>query len=165
MASFLSYKCGKSDAGTAKAAMLFQVLKGLDIEQIEQLSAGFASEIDKILCRQAMATLRAHQSAGHYTVLLSASIAPALRHWAQSQSFDKLIATKLAFDDRGYVLEHFDGANCKGTEKLRRLLLEIPQFYDHVSYAYGDSKSDLPVLDASTHSYFKRFPDEAFLQE
>ncbi|WP_373809857.1 haloacid dehalogenase-like hydrolase, partial [Porphyromonas loveana] len=52
----------------------------------------------------------------------------------------------------------FEGKNCKGEEKVRRLSQALPHWQEVTSYGYGDSPSDRPLLDRCTHAYYRHFP-------
>lgn len=56
-----------------------------------------------------------------------------------------VIATKT--DKAGYI----EGKNCKGTEKLRRLAVALPNAVIYESYS--DSSADIPVLDVAPKSF------------
>ena len=92
---------------------------------------------------QARACLAAHRQAGREPVLVTASTENYMRFVADALNVSVLLATPLKPD--GTV-----GENCKGEEKLRRIqawLREQGLEADFAaSYAYGDSKSDLPML-------------------
>ncbi|MBR0227163.1 MAG: HAD family hydrolase [Clostridia bacterium] len=92
---------------------------------------------------QAQACLDLHRQAGRETVLVTASTENYMQIVADELGFSALLATPLRPD--GTV-----GENCKGEEKPRRIrawLREQNREADFAaSFAYGDSKSDLPML-------------------
>jgi len=92
---------------------------------------------------QAKACLDFHRQAGRETVLVTASTENYMRFAAEALGFSALLATPL--NPEGTV-----GENCKGEEKPRRIrewLREQGREADFAaSFAYGDSKSDLPML-------------------
>ncbi len=50
-----------------------------------------------------------------------------------------------------------DGVNCKGAAKLDALKVYLEaETAPRISFAYGDSSHDLPVLSWVTHEYFVR---------
>jgi len=87
--------------------------------------------------------LEEHRAEGKKLVLVTASTENYMRYVAQALGFDALLASQVAQD--GTVT-----GNCKGEEKSRRVRawLEenglLPDWQG--SFAYGDSKSDLPML-------------------
>ena len=92
---------------------------------------------------QGQACLDLHRQAGRETVLVTASTENYMRMIADELGFSALLATPLNPD--GTV-----GENCKGEEKPRRIRAWLRQQGMEAdfaaSYAYGDSKSDLPML-------------------
>lgn len=89
------------------------------------------------------ACLDFHRQAGRATVLVTASTENYMRFAAEALGFSALLATPLNPD--GTV-----GENCRGEEKPRRIrdwLRQQGLEADFAaSFAYGDSKSDLPML-------------------
>ena len=92
---------------------------------------------------QGKACLDLHRQAGRETVLVTASTENYMRFAAEALGFSALLATPLNPD--GAV-----GENCRGEEKPRRIrdwLRQQGLEADFAaSFAYGDSKSDLPML-------------------
>ena len=97
---------------------------------------------------QGKATLEARKQEGYHVVLLSASTKNYMQHVAGALGVDGLVCTLL--DEGANVVE-----NCKGENKvrllhkyLRKKELDKDDGVDYnASCAYGDSKSDLPVLN------------------
>ena len=92
---------------------------------------------------QAKACLNFHRQAGREPVLVTASTENYMQIIADELGFSALLATPLNPD--GTV-----GENCKGKEKPRRIREWLQQQGREAdfsaSFAYGDSKSDLPML-------------------
>jgi uncharacterized membrane protein YbhN (UPF0104 family) len=89
-------------------------------------------------------------------VLVSASPALYLRPWAETEDIDAVIATRLA-TAAGRFTGRFEGVNCYGPEKLRRLRAAIPDLDDVELYAYGNSRGDRELLDAADHAFYRSF--------
>ena len=92
---------------------------------------------------QGKAALEAKKQEGYHVIFLSASTENYMQHVAKALQVDGLICTKL--DAQARVTE-----NCKGETKVHRLQKylkenELDVDWD-ASCAFGDSKSDLPVL-------------------
>ncbi len=132
----------------AKERVLIAFLRG-------QCSAAIAEHADRF-CRnwvqrrlrpEVVARLREHQAAGHRVVLLSASPDVYVPAAANHLGISEVICTRVAVVN-GRCDGALEGGNCKGPEKvaaLRRYLgADSPP---PASWAYGDSKSDLPVLN------------------
>lgn len=99
--------------------------------------------------------LRFHQSVGHKTVLVSASLDVYLERWAEQMGFDYCLCSRVAVDEHGNATGALEGDNCYGDEKVTRIktLLESTGMSSIYCYAYGDTKGDLPML---------RFVDEGY---
>ena len=131
-----------SAADSKNAALRFRM--GLSPADREALDRDFVR--DCLLPRvypQGKACLDFHRQSGRDTVLVTASTENYMRIIAEALGFSALLATPLNPD--GTV-----GENCRGEEKPRRIR-EWLQQQDReadfaASFAYGDSKSDLPML-------------------
>ena len=92
---------------------------------------------------QAKACLDFHRQAGREPVLVTASTENYMQIIADELGFSALLATPMLPD--GTV-----GENCRGEEKPRRIREWLQQQSREAdfaaSFAYGDSKSDLPML-------------------
>ena len=97
---------------------------------------------------QAKACVAAHRQAGRMPVIVSASTENYMRFVADALGASALLATPLNPD--GTI-----GENCRGEEKPRRIrawLREQGMEADFAaSFAYGDSKGDLPMLRLCGH--------------
>ncbi|MBR3906186.1 MAG: HAD-IB family hydrolase [Clostridia bacterium] len=109
--------------------------------------------LDRVFCDEYLlprlfpmgrATLEAKKQEGYHVILLSASTENYMQHVAKALQVDGLICTKL--DAQARVTE-----NCKGEMKvqlLKRYLKEKEMEADFdASCAYGDSKSDLCIMN------------------
>ena len=100
--------------------------------------------------------LTEHLTSGHRVVLLSASPDLYVEAIARELGIPEVVCTRVrgtadAWDGS------LDGANCKGAEKLARLRAHLgSDGWPGESFAYGDSRSDLPVLKWATHGFLVR---------
>lgn len=94
------------------------------------------------------ACILSHRQAGRLPVLVTASTENYMPLAAQALGFEAVLCTPLLPD--GTV-----GENCRGEEKPRRVLSWLKQQGVQAdfaaSWAYGDSKSDLPMLRLCGH--------------
>ena len=101
-----------------------------------------------IVYEQGKACLERHRAEGRLLMLVTASTENYMRYAAEALGFPVLLATPLLPDGK-------IGENCKGEEKVRRIqdwLKEQGMEADFAgSWAYGDSKSDLPMLRLCGH--------------
>jgi phosphatidylglycerophosphatase C len=144
-----------SSADDAKASLFTSVLSGRDLGDVEAVSADFAAAHLRAHVRpEVVARLGAHLERGHVVVVVSASPSLYVARIAQSLGAHGTAATDLEVVD-GALTGRYDGANCRGTEKLRKvgeLLRSLgvgPTGSDRPLYAYGNSRGDLRLLAAA----------------
>ena len=100
--------------------------------------------------------LREHQKAGDRVILVSASPDIYVPIIARTLEIDEVLCTKVRRQD-SRVLGSIDGANCKRQAKVEFLTAHLHNDEAPASsYAYGDSRHDLPMLQWVTHGYLIR---------
>jgi len=100
------------------------------------------------LAPDAVRRIRQHRAAGHTTVLVTGAIRPLTRPLAPL--FDHIEAADLAVDDRGRCTGHLAASPLVG-ESRAAFVHEFARSHGidtTKSFAYADSHSDLPLLDA-----------------
>ncbi len=92
-----------------------------------------------------------HRGRGDAVLLVSASPEVYVGLVARRLGADGVIATRLAVGDDGRLTGHYDGANCRGPEKIRRLRrwIERSGITAPELWAYGNSRGDLSMLEAA----------------
>jgi HAD superfamily hydrolase (TIGR01490 family) len=139
------------DRGALKQALLRATLHGTPRAALEAYTHEFVRDtIERGCFRDALATVRRHREAGHYLVLMSASVDFYVPEFGRQLGFDHVICTEVSW--RGDRLEgNLITPNRRGQEKARclRALLAQRQYDD--SFAYGNSASDLPHLRLAHH--------------
>jgi phosphatidylglycerophosphatase C len=115
-------------------------------EQLAELSREFAKKLLPSLYSELKAALAAHQSAGHFCILSSASPECYVRELGESLGFDLSLGTVLE-NNRFFP----DLTNHKGANKVSRLQELLPaSFFKNGklinSHGYTDSCADLPML-------------------
>jgi phosphatidylglycerophosphatase C len=92
-----------------------------------------------------------HRGRGDRVVVVSASPDAYVAVAADRLAADATIATLLEVDDSGCVTGRYQGANCRGEEKIRRLRRWMgDQGLDGGPlWAYGNSRGDLAMLSAA----------------
>lgn len=140
----------------AKEKMLGYFFKGWTIDQLNSVGQNYAlTRIPQIIRPQAQARLQWHHAQGHEIVIASASVEHWLQAWSQQQGF-KLIATKMAVNN-GVLTGRFEGNNCYGVEKVRRIKQALDLANYERIYAYGDSSGDKPMLALAHEAFYKPF--------
>jgi len=146
--SSLKYALGLSSAQKAKERAL-RFLTRLSPDRKMALEMAFAHEC--LLPRvypEGVKEIQRHKKEGRLLVMISASTENYMQHIVPALGFDALLCTPLS--DNGIL-----GENCRGEEKVRRLEQwlkenEIQADFS-ASFAYGDSLSDLPMLQKAGH--------------
>ncbi len=143
---------GGTVADQSKELLFQRVLAGEEAPQVEALAEVFA---ERHLSRHLRTELRErwerHRQRGDRLVIVSASPDVYVAAAGRLLGADGVVATRLAVDDQGALTGRYEGANCRGAEKLRRLRVWIDE--DSVVperlWAYGNSRGDLRMLDAA----------------
>ena len=145
----------------AKEAVLTHFLAGLTTEQLQSLGQRFAiQKIPKLLNPEAIDCLHWHQSQGHRTILVSASLEAYLVPFAQSMGINHVLGSRLA-EHSGRLTGKLAGQNCYGPEKVKRLQRLLGNLEGFCLYAYGDSLGDRELLEAATFPHYREFHNPA----
>ncbi len=138
----------------AKGKVLRKVFAGRDANAVHALGRSFALHILRSRMRDdTLARLRWHQSQGHSTVIVSASLTEYLDPIGTALGVDGVIATALEVRE-GKLTGELQGDNVRGAEKVRRLDTWIRAQFgttDVELWAYGDTSGDTALLNRSDH--------------
>ena len=152
----IAYMLKISPAHRVKGKVLSLFLKGESSEKIFQKGAAFCQELlPGMLDQKGMDKLFWHKTQGHRCYLITASLDFWTKSFAQTQGLT-LIATRGEIQD-GTFTGKIQGKNCKGKEKVKRLLAELPSGDIKASYAYGNSAGDKELLEWADNAFYKRF--------
>jgi phosphatidylglycerophosphatase C len=142
---------GGEVADRTKERLFETVLAGIETSAFDEVSREFAkAHLARHLRVDVHQRLRLHQQRGDHTVIVSASPEPYIAEAARLLGADQALATGLASRD-GRLTGRYDGKNCRGEEKLRRLrewtsgLDEPPARL----WVYGNSRGDLRMMRAA----------------
>jgi len=133
--------------------VFYRSYAGLPVDEIHALLADCHRDvIDPRRFEQAPMCIGAHRSAGRRTVLVTGSIDFIMAPLAKSLGVDDVIAPGLLVEN-GRFTGALDGPPVGMEEKARRVrAFALQHDIDlDASYAYGDSKADLPMLEAVGH--------------
>ncbi|MFO7817033.1 MAG: HAD family hydrolase [Thermodesulfobacteriota bacterium] len=151
-----AYSLKLMDNGRAKQKVLGHFFAGWQDETLRAAGTAYALErLPKILRPQGLECLHWHLDQGHKVLVASASPEVWLRSWTENMQIG-LIGTVLEKKD-GRITGRYQGLNCHGQEKARR----IQQKYDLTGYdsiyAYGDTPGDKPMLALADQAFYKPF--------
>ncbi len=142
-------------ADRSKERLFARLLEGRDAEAVAATSRDFILEhLEHHARPEVVARLRWHQRQGHPTVIVSASPELYVTVVAQHLGVDGAIGTRLAVDPAGRLTGRYEGRNCRGTEKARRLEeWLVARGGDPVLYAYGNSRGDRRMLERADYPF------------
>jgi len=124
-------------------------LKDLSQPELEHYFAELINPVQRGLNEEIVARLRQHIEDDVQVMLVSGAYTPLLHAVTRDLHFDEIIGTDIRFTndqriDCSTPLFHVQGP--RKTEKIKAVLNGKPIDWEN-SFAYGDSLSDLPVLD------------------
>jgi HAD superfamily hydrolase (TIGR01490 family) len=142
---------GGATADRTKEMLFKRVLAGVSVEHLNSVSAVFASEH---LARHQRDEVRRrfdwHRSRGDRLAIVSASPECYVGPVGLELGADVVIATRLEVAPNGSLTGRYDGENCRGEEKLRRLQAWTGELGPTERlWAYGNSRGDLRMLAAA----------------
>lgn len=153
LATLACWKCGIISNGKAKQRLFKRLFGGMTITEFNRHCSTFATEIDKMMRHEMIQTLKSAREGADKVYIISASIENWIKPWAKSLGIDEVIATRITVDSEGIVTGGFDGSNCYGAEKVRRLQEAEPQRESYILTSYGDSRGDREILAFADHPH------------
>lgn len=143
----LRFARGRSDHGELKASLLHAALGGLNRAALDRHTGRWVKEFLPRGCfDDALAAIRAHQSQQDVLVLMSASVDVYVPALARALGFQECICTATTWRPDGRYDGRLAGPNCRGDEKTRQFLTRSKSQPDLATWAYGNTRSDLPHL-------------------
>jgi phosphatidylglycerophosphatase C len=139
------------DRAALKQSLLRRTLRGMTRDELQPQCVRFVSDtIERGCFQDAKAMIRRHRDAGHYLVLMSASVDFYVPEFGRQLGFDRVISTGVRFD--GDVLDGtLTTPNRRGDEKARCFEALLAERGDQQTFAYGNSGADLPHLRLARH--------------
>jgi len=153
------YKIGKYPNQKLKETFLEALLCGSQLSDLHTAAERYCTNILPSIIRLGFwQRLDWHHKNKDEVVVVSASPEFILRPWCQAHGLG-LIGTEVEVDFGGRLTGRIAGKNCMGDEKVRRLTNRYKiEMYENV-FAYGDTKSDLPMLNLAPpeNRFYKPF--------
>lgn len=137
------------NAGRTKENFL-RFLSGTSEDELKSIVKSFYREkLESILYEDGIKAIKDFKEKGYKIYLISASPEFYVNEFYNIKEVDKVIGTKFQMNDGKFSCK-ISGENCKGEEKVKRLMEELKKDNIEVdfknSYMFSDSLSDLPLL-------------------
>lgn len=144
---------------------LSELCRGWNVQQVREIVAETLHDlIDPIIYDEAASLIEEHHAAGRDVVIVSASGSEVVEPIGEMLGADHVIATRMVVEDGAYngEIEHYVYGPAKA-EAIARLA-ESEGYDLERSFAYSDSATDVPMLEAVGHPYAVN-PDRALRKE
>lgn len=126
-----------------------QLVKGWDAEQVREIAVeGLSGVIEPIVYAEALKLFDDHHAAGRDVVVISSSGTEIIEPICAMLGADVAIGTQVAIEDGKYTGEILFYAFGEAKADAMRQLAEDKGYDLSQSYAYSDSATDLPMLEA-----------------
>jgi phosphatidylglycerophosphatase C len=147
----------RRDRGRLKSAMIRSFLGGVSLDTARDDARRFArDQAPRLLRPDALAAWKAWRDRGAHLVIVTASPEFLVSPFGDALGAERVIGTRLTVDADGRITGALDGANCRGTEKVRRLTQAFGAPLD-LAAAYGDTGGDAEMLAAARETGFRVF--------
>ncbi len=154
-AQFLFFVGGADERQTSRLRdALSELVKGWDVAKVTSIVSETIHElIDPVVYREALALIRRHQENGRDVVIVSASGAELVAPIAELLGAEHWIASQMEIKDGTYTGEITFYAYGENKAVALRELAEERGYDLNSSYAYSDSITDAPMLNAVGHGF------------
>ncbi len=155
--ALLGYAFGAVSDQIAKEKIIDYFFKGKNVDWLNDKAIQYAkNRLPKLIRQSAFKQLMWHRHQGDRIIIVTASIENWVKPWCDSYGFE-LIATKLEIDQNNCITGRFATKNCKGIEKVTRIMQVVnKKDFDRI-FAYGDSDGDKEMLELADEKYVRWF--------
>lgn len=153
----LAYRLRLLSGNKARAGILRIAASGLDAAAIAAEGERYAREVVPATLRPDMlARLRWHRDRGDAVAVVSGTFDICIRAWCAAEGVALLASSLEQCGER--LTGRYDGPQCTGAEKARRIraAYDLPAFAR--IYAYGDTVEDLPMLALADEAAYRGHP-------
>jgi HAD superfamily hydrolase (TIGR01490 family) len=145
---------------------LSKLCRGWNVQQVKEIVAETLHDlIDPIIYDEAASLIEEHHAAGRVVVIVSTSGAEVVEPIGEMLGADRVVATRMVVGEDGCFtgeVEYYAYGPTKA-EAIRELAASEGYDLAHC-YAYSDSSTDLPMLEAVGHPYAVN-PDRTLRKE
>ncbi len=153
--SILALLFHKASLQETKEKLFASCFKGMSLEEFDKRCSAFAQANAAILRAQGMTYIE-QISKEHEVLIVSASIKNYISFFFKDKKLS-IEATIPEVDSSGKLTGKFCGANCKGSEKVRRIEKHFPKREEYTLIAFGDSSGDRKMFDFADETHWKPF--------
>lgn len=130
------------------------LVSGWDVQTVKDIVAeALHTIVDPIVYDEAVTLIEEHHHAGRDVIIVSSSGAEIVEPIGEMLGADRVIATELVIEDGRYTGEIDFYAYAETKAKAINDLASTAGYDLSRSYAYSDSATDLPMLEAVGHPY------------
>jgi len=125
----------------------------LTLDEFQREAERFTKKkLPALLRPKALEKIAWHKEEGHTVILLTAAFEEAVRPFTDAYGFDALLGSRMDLKSGRLI-----GPNCRGKEKVKRLIEYAGPKEHYTLYAYGDSKGDKELLAFADFPSFREF--------
>ena len=152
-AQFMFHTSGANhDQMESMREYMSQLVTGWEVEKVQQIVAETLDEIiDPMVYQEALDLMADHRAAGRDIVIISSSGTDVVEPIGARLGADLAIGTQVAIEDGRYTGEIVYYAYGEGKAEAMRALASERGYNLDDCFAYSDSLTDLPMLDAVGH--------------
>jgi HAD superfamily hydrolase (TIGR01490 family) len=142
------------DQMEAMREYMSKLVTGWPADKVQQIVGETLDEIvDPLVYEEAVALIEEHKAAGRDVIIISSSGTDVVEPIGQRLGVDLAIGTQVAIEDGVYTGEIVFYAYGEGKAEAMRTLAAERGYDLEASYAYSDSQTDLPMLEAVGHPF------------
>jgi HAD superfamily hydrolase (TIGR01490 family) len=150
------YVVGGADHDTMEKmrVMMSELVTGWDVSTVKEIVADtLHNVVDPLVYDEAVHLIEEHHAAGRDVIIVSASGTEVVEPIGEMLGADHVIATQVGVEDGKYTGEITFYAYAENKAIAMRELAERAGYDLARSYAYSDSMTDVPMLEAVGHPY------------
>lgn len=140
-----------------KERLLYRCFKNMNEKEFLEFCCAFALEKGGIIRKDLYNHLLREKKKGAEVIVITASPEIWVRAFLPEEI--TVLGTRLNYEN-GLLQPHFSGKNCRGEEKVNRLLDFLPEIKknrsDYHIIAFGDSSGDASLIDFSDEGHWVR---------
>jgi HAD superfamily hydrolase (TIGR01490 family) len=150
----LAMSTADADKAEQLRKYLSSLVTGWDVATVDRIVAdAMATAVRPIIYAEALQLINEHRAKGHTVVIISASGREVAEPIGRMLGADRIIATEMAVVDGRYTGEITRYVYGEAKAEAVRAEAEAQGFDLALSYAYGDSSKDVPMLETVGNPY------------